>query len=194
MISDALANVDVSLMPSTFLETFGLSALESLSLGVPVAGFPKGGIVPFLVDEALRLPEGENFLRSLEVLAHAPESKMSEWKSAASQVATGYSEAAFLERLRSVFPKNAKRVLLVTDFTGNIGGIESYVKNLADTLVRSGYEVSTAGESDGFSTRFQKIRSTLAAFANHSAKDRLGRSVAEFRPDVVWCHSVLRRI
>lgn len=181
-------------MPSTFLETFGLSALESLSLGVPVAGFPKGGIVPFLVDDVLRLSEGKDFLRSLEILAHAPESKFSDWKASSSSVAERYSERAFLDRLASILPNGTKRILLVTDFTGSIGGIETYVKNLSDTLERAGYEVSTAGESGGFSSRFEKAVSTVLAFANHSAKNSLSRSVREFRPDVVWCHSVLRRI
>lgn len=135
-------------MPSTFLETFGLSALESLSRGVPVAGFSKGGIVPFLLDDALRLPEGENFLRSLQILANAPDSVVDEWKAKAASVVSGYSEQAFLTRLRSLLPKESKKILLVTDFVGNIGGIETYVKNLSDTLVSAGYEVRTVGKSD----------------------------------------------
>lgn len=134
-------------MPSTFLETFGLSALESLSLGVPVAGFSKGGIVPFLLDDALRLPEGENFLRSLQILANAPDAVVGEWKSKTASVASGYSQEAFLVRLRSLLPKETKKILLVTDFVGNIGGIETYVKNLSDTLVSVGYEVRTVGKS-----------------------------------------------
>lgn len=180
-------------MPSTFLETFGLSALESLSKGVPVAGFSKGGIVPFLVDGPLRLPENSNFLRSLEILAHASDEKVAEWKSSAAAVAEGYSEAAFLERLRKLLPKDAKKVLLVTDFVGNIGGIESYVKNLSDTLATAGFEVRTVGKSDGFSTRLQKVISTLAAFAHFPARSELSTAMRDFRPDVVWCHSVLRR-
>lgn len=180
-------------MPSTFLETFGLSALESLSKGVPVAGFSKGGIVPFLVDGPLRLPENSNFLRSLEILAHASDEKVAEWKSSAAAVAEGYSEAAFLERIRKLLPKNAKKILLATDFVGNIGGIESYVKNLSDTLVSAGFEVRMVGDPDGFSTRFQKIVSTLAAFAHFPARREFSDVVREFRPDVVWCHSVLRR-
>lgn len=41
-IFENLKNADFLLMPSRFLETFGLVALESLSLGVLVIGFKKG--------------------------------------------------------------------------------------------------------------------------------------------------------
>lgn len=37
-----LAASDYTLMPSLFLETFGLTALESLCIGVPVVAFSKG--------------------------------------------------------------------------------------------------------------------------------------------------------
>lgn len=193
IIAATLAHVDVSLMPSTFLETFGLSALESLSLGVPVAGFSKGGIVPFLLDDALRLPENGDFLRSLQILANAPDSVVAAWKAKASGTVAGYTQEAFLSRLRALLPAKTKKILLVTDFVGNIGGIETYVKNLSDTLVSAGYEVRTVGKNGGFSTRLQKAWSTLVAFGNYSARSMLRTEVSEFAPDVVWCHSVLRR-
>ena len=41
MIRNVLKVSHFSLMPSRFLETFGLSALESLSEGIPVVGFKK---------------------------------------------------------------------------------------------------------------------------------------------------------
>ncbi len=41
MIRNVLKVSHFSLMPSRFLETFGLSALESLSEGIPVIGFRK---------------------------------------------------------------------------------------------------------------------------------------------------------
>ncbi|MDR2191038.1 MAG: glycosyltransferase [Candidatus Peribacteria bacterium] len=41
-IQSYLANIDYCLMPSEFLETFGLSALNALSRGIPVIGYQKG--------------------------------------------------------------------------------------------------------------------------------------------------------
>jgi glycosyltransferase involved in cell wall biosynthesis len=37
-----LENIEYCLMPSEFLETFGLSALNALSRGIPVIGYKKG--------------------------------------------------------------------------------------------------------------------------------------------------------
>lgn len=194
VIAETLRSVDVSLMPSTFLETFGLSALESLSSGVPVAGFPKGGIVPFLIDDALRLPESDGFVGALSRLLDVSDSAVAEWKAKAPRIAEEYSPEAFRARLSKLLPEGVKKILLVTDFVGNIGGIETYVGNLGATLADFGYEVRTVGKSGGFSSKREKAFSTLAAFANFAAKKDLRRAVEEFRPDVVWCHSVLRRI
>ena len=47
-----------TLMPSRFLETFGLTALESLSLGLPVIGYAKWGVEPFVM-KSFRLAEYE---------------------------------------------------------------------------------------------------------------------------------------
>jgi glycosyltransferase involved in cell wall biosynthesis len=192
-ISETLPACDVSLMPSTFLETFGLSALESLSHGVPVAGFSKGGIVPFLLDEKLRLPESEGFVEALESLAEVPDSAIADWKRESTQIAAAYSRDAFRDRVKLLLPEGAVKILLVTDFTLNIGGIETYVVNLAATLADFGYEVRTVGKEGGFVTKFDKAFSTLAAFANFRSGNELRTVLKEFSPDVVWCHSVLRR-
>lgn len=41
---------DFVLMPSRFLETFGLSALDFAQFGVPTIGYKKGGLKPFIRD------------------------------------------------------------------------------------------------------------------------------------------------
>ncbi len=43
-----LEQVDLVLMPSLFLETFGLVALETLTRGVGVCGFSQGGLSDFI--------------------------------------------------------------------------------------------------------------------------------------------------
>ena len=48
-IKSYLSNIHYCLMPSEFLETFGLTALNALSRGVPVIGYRKGGLEPFIL-------------------------------------------------------------------------------------------------------------------------------------------------
>ena len=47
-IHQVLDITDLVLMPSLFLETFGLVALETLSRGVAVCGFARGGLTEFI--------------------------------------------------------------------------------------------------------------------------------------------------
>ncbi len=47
---------DFLFMPSRFLETFGLTALEALSVGTPVIGFRKGGLIPFIPESLVLDP------------------------------------------------------------------------------------------------------------------------------------------
>ena len=41
---------DFVLMPSKFLETFGLSALDFAQFGIPTIGYKKGWVAPFILD------------------------------------------------------------------------------------------------------------------------------------------------
>jgi len=50
-IKKYLANIDYCLMPSEFLETFGLSALNALSWWVPVIWYKKWWLEPFIFQE-----------------------------------------------------------------------------------------------------------------------------------------------
>lgn len=206
-------------MPSAFLETFGLSALESLSCGVPVAGFSKGGIAPFLVDPRLRLPdpfsvpvrnpEGsvhasghrdsissvhQDLRDAVLSLANVSDVDLDSWKAESLSVSACYGVAEFRKSVSSLLPEEVKKILLLTDFESDIGGIETYVRNLAETLGSMGYEVRILGKRSGFSTRTQKILSTLAAYANFGARKEIRDEISRFRPDAIWCHSVLRRI
>ena len=51
-IKKYLANIDYCLMPSEFLETFGLSALNALSRWVPVIWYKKWWLEPFIFQES----------------------------------------------------------------------------------------------------------------------------------------------
>jgi glycogen synthase len=65
------SNCNFILMPSTCLESFGLTALTGIARGLPVIGYAKGGTQPF-IDPALDLSQtnGQNLPDKLYHLVH----------------------------------------------------------------------------------------------------------------------------
>ncbi len=87
------------------------------------------------------------------------------------------------------------RVLLVTDWTANEGGIETYVARLRDELRAAGDEVrlltSSAGSAAQGSAEYVALGSDRPfaqaglQLVNPSAVARVRQALREFRPDVV---------
>lgn len=114
VIREVLGTSHFSLMPSRFLETFGLSALESLSEGVPVIGFRKGGLVPF-IHENLAVPfssDDEVNVRSLsETISRIAQEYSSgnevEWSDLSHtsiRIADSYTEERWVSQVREILP------------------------------------------------------------------------------------------
>lgn len=199
-----------ALMPSRFLESFGLSALESLSGGVPVIGFQKGGLVPF-IQEGLTLPFSLNDRENREALAQRilevserytsfvslTESGESEWDSLSHEsrrIADGYTEGRWLRHVREYVPKDTKKIFLASDYTTSLGGIESHVQTIARTLRQHGYEVEIFGWNvpKGNIGKLLRLLGLVYSLFNISALWKMRRKIREFRPDVIWIHSVSR--
>ncbi|HBB27454.1 TPA: hypothetical protein DCZ36_03085, partial [Candidatus Gracilibacteria bacterium] len=122
-----------SLMPSRFLETFGLSALESLSEGVPVIGFRKGGLIPFIREE-LTVPFSANDEENIEALSNAIVEVSERYSSFSSLVDEGesdwdtlshesrriadnrYTEGRWMRQIQDILPKDTKKILLASDY------------------------------------------------------------------------------
>jgi glycosyltransferase involved in cell wall biosynthesis len=66
-----MSKAQYTLMPSLFLETFGLVALDSLACGVPVIGEKKGGLTPFIIDEHLEISQQQSLYDCMQyILEH----------------------------------------------------------------------------------------------------------------------------
>jgi glycosyltransferase involved in cell wall biosynthesis len=112
-----IENADYSLMLSRVLETFGLSAQESLLLGTPV----------------LKLPSLKNKLKGLKKEKNTSTSLL-------------LAKDEWMKRLKSKLP-SGKKILLITDFSKSIGGTEAYVDFLSSALKKEGYTVKTFSSS-----------------------------------------------
>ncbi|MDD5376967.1 MAG: glycosyltransferase [Candidatus Gracilibacteria bacterium] len=207
-----------SLMPSRFLETFGLAALESLSEGVPVIGFQKGGLIPFIPKD-LAVPfssdDGENIEALSSKIVEVAEKysslpallgeEGSDWDTLSHEsrrIADSYTEGRWMRQVREMLPAGTGKILLVSDYTTLLGGIETHVQTIARTLRKHGYEVEIFGWDlpKGKWTRILRLMGLPYSLCNITSTFGIRKKIQPPNPpsqggntpDVIWLHSVSR--
>ena len=181
------------LMPSRFLETFGLAALDSLSLGVPVIGFAKWWLQQFIKDPKLSIENEENFGDSvMSLLGNFDQDVWEKQHQEAKRIYENYRREQWIQQFQKMSGLEPwARVLLVSDYIVDIGGIESYLWNVKALLEEHGYTVKLVGCSDEkkAKNRYKQLFGTLF---NRRWATLVSNSAATFTPDVIWWHSVHR--
>ncbi len=99
-----------------------------------------------------------------------------------------------MEQVREFLPKETKRILLVSDYTTILGGIESHVQTIAKSLRSHGYEVEVFGWAiqKGHWTKFLRIRGLVYSLCNITSMLAIRKKIREYAPDAIWLHSVSR--
>ncbi len=177
---------DFLYMPSRFLETFGLTALESLASGTPVIGSRKWGLIPF-IPEALALDQADLVDSTLSLLR----------KYRVSQVpqpidVSPYSLDIWKENLTDIFASSEK-ILLIHDYSDLIGWAEYYIAHVTESLRSIGKTVEFYGyreKTTPWKRRWMFIIGIIA-FWRWMA---LSKKLWDFRPDTLWMHSILRYV
>ncbi len=209
IIRDMLRISHFSLMPSRFLETFGLSALESLSEGVPVLGFQKWGLVPFIQD-GLSIPFADNDQDNIEAIAEKiqevgftyemddsmehDESAWSILSHESRRIADQYTEGRWMRQIQSILPENTKKILIASDYTTLLWGIETHVQTIARVLRAHGYEVEIFGWDipKGRWTKVLRLLGLVYSFCNITSAMGIRTKIRTFQPEAIWFHSVSR--
>lgn len=182
-----------TIMPSQFLETFGLTALDSISLGVPVIAYPKGALLQFLTPTT-SLSYWQDFDTILtDILQNFDSWRWQELSTWCLSRAKEYSREKWIERFREYSWLTSGTIVLVSDYIVDIGGIESYLLNTKNLLEEYGYTVHLVWCSMKYSAsqRFRSLRKTL--FNVQQARD-LKKTVKEVSPDLLRRHSVHRQL
>ncbi len=177
-----LSKADFLLMPSRFLETFWLVALESLSAWVPVIGFRKGWLLQF-IPASLALDESqpvESFLKIIE-------------KNLYDTVDISHFLLENWRKNLIELTKNFSKILLVHDYEEEIGGAEVYVQNLKKELQQIGKEVEFFGFQWKISPKVRRKLFFSSLFGKKQEKE-LSQKIAQFQPDLIWSHTILRYI
>lgn len=204
-IQQYLPNIDYCLMPSEFLETFGLSALNALSRGLPVLWYRKGGLEPFIfADCNLFTSKGtttaERIVSALKKLCKLDETEKREkklnYQKQISLLLENYSHEARYQRFIELTKGKPQKVLLVSDFINKIGGIETYLHDVQDLLRSQGHEVLLRGGSvpKGPLWTLRKLAGILFSPANFWDAYRFEKLLKEYQPDLIWFNSLLRNL
>ena len=205
-IKKYLPNIDYCLMPSEFLETFWLSALNALSWWVPVIWYKKWWLEPFIFQECnLFLAKwnttSERIVSIVEKLAQKtnPErikdKETLEWK--IKKLLPEYTEDTWHKRflqLASIKDEDKKKILIVSDFINKAWWIETYIHDVKDLLESHWHEVILRWSTlPSWSKWKRKKRLWLLLFPfNFWSSCNLKNILEEEKPDIIRFNSLLR--
>lgn len=199
-----LENIDYCLMPSRFIETFWLSAINVLKWWIPVVGFKKWWLVPFIPDEyaidkckwdteALQFSEmisklekekQDNDFHFYEKLA-----EKSKW------IALKYSKERWYERFQKLaFDFKVKKIVLVSDFINKVWWIETYIHDVKALLESHWYEVvlywSTCPK--WILGKIKKLLWIWIWCFNLYEAIKFYSFIKKEKPDLIWYNSMIR--
>ncbi len=205
-IKKYLPNIDYCLMPSEFLETFWLSALNALSWWVPVIWYKKWWLEPFIFQECnLFLAKwnstSERIVSIVEKLAkktnpeRIKDKDELEWK--IKKLLPEYTEDAWYKRfleLANMKDEDKKKILIVSDFVNKAWWIETYIHDVKNLLESHWHEVILRWSTlpSWFKWKWKK-RLWLVLFPfNFWSSNSLKKILEDEEPDIIWFNSLLR--
>ena len=205
-IKKYLPNIDYCLMPSEFLETFGLSALNALSRWVPVIWYKKWWLEPFIFQECnLFLAKwnttAERIVSIVEKLAkktnpeRIKDKEELEWK--IKKLLPEYTEDAWYKRfLKMVNIKDSEKqkILIISDFINKAWWIETYIHDVKNLLESRWHEVILRWSTLPAWSKWQRKKRfwlLLSPFNFWSTWD-LKKVLENENPDIIWFNSLLR--
>jgi len=205
-IKKYLPNIDYCLMPSEFLETFWLSALNALSWWVPVIWYKKWWLEPFIFHECdLFLAEwnstSEKIVSIVEKLSKKTNPEMISDKKAfelkIKNLLKDYTEDARYQRFLKLsgFKDNQnKKILIVSDFVNKAWWIETYIHDVKNLLETHWFDVILWWWilPRWFVWKWKK-RIWLILFPfNIRSGNKIKKVLRDEKPDLIWFNSLLR--
>ncbi len=197
-----ISNCQYSLMPSECLESFGLSALTAIQRWLAPIGYARWGLKNF-IDTKLDLTHkhwtttGEKLYTLINVLTskhheswiHAP----NEMSLAGLNLAS-YSKESRLLNFYSLAGKEIKKIMIVSDFTNKIWGIETYINDVKELLEQHGYEVQLCGWKlpSWPIGKLAKYLGIITGLWNFYEAIKLQLKIKKMKPDLIRYNSVMR--
>ncbi|MBP9779813.1 glycosyltransferase [Candidatus Gracilibacteria bacterium] len=183
---DTMKKWDILCMPSRFLETFGLVALEALSQGVAICGPKKGGLRDFIAPD-LEIHMEHPVDDIMRILAGAKEDTFYSKREVGEFGYTGWKG-----KLKEIVG-SSKNILIIHDYLRIIGGAEVYTHFLEKELRKLGNKTTLygfTGNTSRISRIFQGVISLVAFWRYFSLRNIIRKT----KPEIIWMQSVSRYI
>lgn len=183
-----------TLIPSRFLETFGLTALDSLSLWVPILAPDVGGLSQFLQADIWAISLDEPLYASIACLVNTfAISVREDYSLQAKKIASQYTKELRLAKFHELSGlESGAKILLVSDYIVNVWWIESYLLDAKEVLEQAWYVVRLIGCADTYKAR-NRFWQLFMTIWNTQGQNMLKQEIHTFQPDLIWRHSVQRR-
>lgn len=177
---------DLLFMPSRFLETFWLTALESLVSETPVFGFSKWGLASF-IPESLALDPIDPVGDCISKIRSFIESGIPEPISI-----DAFRQEKWIKNLQNLLSP-AKKIVTLHDYSEKIGWAEYYVDTVRSSLRSLGFSENMFAYPWKTSPWKRRILFMLSIFSVHRFF-QVRSFLWKTQPEVIWMHSVLRYI
>lgn len=184
-----------TLVPSLFLETFGLTAVDSLAFGIPVVGEKKWGLTPLIIDDHLDMYDQSSLTHCMKwCIQDASQGTLlyGNLQKKALHIASTYTTEKWLDIFWQL-SKNCKSCFLVSDYAKDIGWLENLLFEMQRLLEKSGVGVRYWGKTKLVTGRRRKS-DLLVSWCNVVAACRLYQELKKQSYDLIWLHSIQRRI
>lgn len=180
-----------NLMPSNMLETFWLTALESLRFGVPIISYSKWGLSDFVLPE---LVINWSFATSLlNIIENFSPSNWQILSNKCIEISSSYNPDSWLQEFRKIIWKNSWKILMVNDYLAKIWWAEIYVYTMTEFLNNNWFEVEIFWwDNWKMNIKKFKILGLLASYFNVPYYFKQKKKIQKFNPDIIWCHNVSR--
>ena len=184
-LAELMRASDLLFMPSRFLETFWLTALEALATWIAVCGIKKWWLDEFIPLE-LSIEEKNPVETTLSLLKRCLKEEISLTPIWVESFHRNY----WKKRFESIFPPHTS-LFLLHDYKHRIWGAEAYIDSLCEYLPDHSYALKRCSYNALTTPLKRRCMFILSIFAFWRG-NRVYKELLESKPDNIWMHSVLR--
>jgi glycosyltransferase involved in cell wall biosynthesis len=173
-------HIDFTIIPSRMLETFGLTALESLATYTDVITSKQPALEQFNNLNQYISFDLDQDLNLLKLAKKSDKNKITE-------TLQKYSKQNWINKIKEHIPEKCQKILIVSDFKDKLGGAEIHLHQTIQTLKQVGYTIEL------YSTNKKpSMINQLFAIFNIIENKKFKQTLNLFNPDLIWFHSLQR--